>query len=306
MGELLIYLGMFVLSLAVLVFASDKFVENAERVGLSLGISNFVIGITIVAFGTSLPELAASTAAMLADESEIVINTVVGSNIANILLVLGIVAVVGKSIALNMRIMDSDVPLLLGSSFLLYFVCADGRITLLDALILLAALVIFLTNSLRASDEGETVEKVRASWQAYAMILAAGVLVYFSAEYTVKSITKISEIGGISSGVIAASLVSLGTSLPEIVVSVAAARRGNTGIALGNVIGSNAFNTFAVVSIPSFFGELLIAPEVIDFRLPFMVAMTLLLTVICISNRISRWEGAMLLLFYGYFLTQLV
>ena len=306
MGDLLLYGGMFVLSLAVLVFASDKFVENAERVGLSLGISSFVIGVTIVAFGTSLPELAASIAAVFAGESEIVINTVVGSNIANILLVLGIVAVVGKSIPLNMRIMDSDVPLLLASSLLLYFVCFDGKIGLSDALILLAALVIFLTNSLKSSDDGEEVERVSVSWKAYALILVAGILVYFSAEYTVTAITKLSEIGGISSGVIAASLVSLGTSLPEIVVSVAAARRGNTGIALGNVIGSNAFNTFAVVSIPSFFGELVIAPEVIDFRLPFMVGMTLLLTVICISNRISRWEGAMMLLFYGFFLTQLV
>lgn len=306
MGDLVLYLGMFVLSLAVLVFASDKFVENAERVGLSLGISSFVIGVTIVAFGTSLPELAASIAAVFAGESAIVINTVVGSNIANILLVLGIVAVVGKSIPLNMRIMDSDVPLLLASAFLLYFICSDGDISTLDAIILLIALVVFLTNSLKASDDGEEVEKVSAGWKAYAFIVGAGILVYFSAEYTVESITKLSEIGGISSGVIAASLVSLGTSLPEIVVSVAAARRGNTGIALGNVIGSNAFNTFAVVAIPSLLGELVIDPAVIDFRLPFMVAMTLLLTVICISNRVSRWEGAMLLLFYGYFLTQLV
>ena len=309
MSDVVLYLLLFVISLAVLVKASDWFVEAAERIGLSFGISPFVVGVTIVAFGTSLPELAASVASVLRGESAIVINTVVGSNIANILLVMGLVAAFTKRVNLNLRVVDLEIPLLLSAAFLLWFVLRDQTVSIAEALLLLVGLVVFLLNSFRSEEEAadpdaEPAPQARA--KDYGLLVLGGVLVYFGADYTVRAIQALSGMAGISPGLIAVTLVAFGTSLPEIVVSIAAARKGNTGMVVGNVIGSNIFNTYAVVGIPALLGPLEVSSDMLAFRLPFMVAITLLFAFICVSNRIGRWEGLMLLLFYAYFVIDLV
>ena len=309
MSDVVLYLLLFVVSLAVLVKASDWFVEAAERIGLSFGISPFVVGVTIVAFGTSLPELAASVASVLRGESAIVINTVVGSNIANILLVMGLVAAFTKRVNLNLRVVDLEIPLLLSAAFLLWFVLRDQTVSVAEALLLLVGLVVFLLNSFRSEEEAadpnaEPAPRARA--RDYGLLVLGGVLVYFGADYTVRAIQALSGMAGISPGLIAVTLVAFGTSLPEIVVSIAAARKGNTGMVVGNVIGSNIFNTYAVVGIPALLGPLEVSADMLAFRLPFMVAITLLFAFICVSNRIGRWEGLMLLLFYAYFVVDLV
>ena len=309
MSDVVLYLLLFVVSLAVLVKASDWFVEAAERIGLSFGISPFVVGVTIVAFGTSLPELAASVASVLRGESAIVINTVVGSNIANILLVMGLVAAFTKRVNLNLRVVDLEIPLLLSAAFLLWFVLRDQTVSVAEALLLLVGLVVFLLNSFRSEEEAadpnaEPAPRARA--KDYGLLVLGGVLVYFGADYTVRAIQALSGMAGISPGLIAVTLVAFGTSLPEIVVSIAAARKGNTGMVVGNVIGSNIFNTYAVVGIPALLGPLEVSADMLAFRLPFMVAITLLFAFICVSNRIGRWEGLMLLLFYAYFVVDLV
>ena len=309
MTDVLLYLLLFVVSLAVLVKASDWFVEAAERIGLSFGISPFVVGVTIVAFGTSLPELAASVASVLRGESTIVINTVVGSNIANILLVMGLVAAFTKRVNLNLRVVDLEIPLLLSAAFLLWFVLRDGQITVPEALLLLVGLVVFLLNSFRSEEEAadpDVPAPERAAPKDYGLLVVGGILVYFGADYTVRAIQALSNMVGISPGLIAVTLVAFGTSLPEIVVSIAAARKNNTGMVVGNVIGSNIFNTYAVVGIPALLGPLDVSADMLAFRLPFMVAITLLFAFICVSNRIGRWEGLMLLLFYAYFVVDLV
>jgi cation:H+ antiporter len=147
--EIAMYIGLFILSLAALLRASDWFVSAAERIGLSLGISPFIIGVTIIAFGTSLPELAASIVAVFANESEIVIGNVVGSNITNILLVLGLVAIVAKKVELNDRVRDLDVPLLVGSSILMWFALNDQVLSFGEALLFLAGLTVFLSIALK-------------------------------------------------------------------------------------------------------------------------------------------------------------
>lgn len=309
MTDVLLYLLLFVVSLAVLVKASDWFVEAAERIGLSFGISPFVVGVTIVAFGTSLPELAASVASVLRGESAIVVNTVVGSNIANILLVMGLVAAFTKRVNLNLRVVDLEIPLLLSAAFLLWFVLRDQVVTVPEALLLLVGLLIFLLNSFRSEEEAadpDAPPPPRAHPKDYGLLLVGGVLVYFGADYTVRAIQALSGMAGISPGLIAVTLVAFGTSLPEIVVSISAARKGNTGMVVGNVIGSNIFNTYAVVGIPALLGPLEVSPDMLAFRLPFMVAITILFAFICVSNRIGRWEGLMLLLFYAYFVIDLV
>ena len=298
------HLGIFAVSLCVLLQASDFFVEAAERIGLAAGIPPFIIGVTIVALGTSLPELASSIEAVLIGDSKIVIGNVAGSNIANIGLVLGIVAVVGKQVKVKDGIMNIDIPILVSSAFLLWFVAYDQVVTVFEAITLLGALAVFLFYSLN-SNEGEETEKTKINAKDIGILILAGIAIKFSAEYTIKSIIELSKLLEIGSEVIAASVVALGTSLPEVFVSLAAIRKGKTDIAVGNILGSNIFNTYAVMGIPALIGTLVISDNVIHFVLPFMMTMTILFAVMCISKKISRWEGLMLLIFYGLFMVEL-
>ncbi|WP_235297207.1 calcium/sodium antiporter [Portibacter marinus] len=298
--DLLVNILIFVVSLAALLKASDFFVEAAERIGLSIGISPFIIGVTIVAFGTSLPELATSMAAVFAGSSEIVIGNVIGSNITNILLVLGLTAIVAKKIVMDFDIMDIEMPLLLASAFFLYFVLADNQVTVMESILFLVALVVFLLNSF--GQRVDDVEKPKFQIKDLIILLISGVVVYFGAYYTIFAIERISLQLGVNRDFIALSVLALGTSLPEVVVSIAAARKGKPGIAVGNVLGSNIFNTYAVVGIPSLIGDLVIPESTNDFSLPFMMAITIMFAVGCISKKLSRWEGVMLVIFYVYFI----
>lgn len=300
--DVLLYLGLFAVSLTVLLKASDWFIESAEEIGLSLGASPFIIGVTIVAFGTSLPELAAGVASVLSNESEIVVNTVVGSNIANIALVLGLVPIVARKITLEYNIWHIDMPYLWGSAFLFGFVLLDGQVLLYESILLLIGIVVFLYYSFRGQGDGNQEDKKKASVRSYIMLVVGGVLVWLAADYTITAIKELSAIAGIPPGVIALTMVAVGTSLPEIIVSLSAARKGKPSIAVGNVLGSNIFNTFVVMSIPSFFGELEIPDMVLQFSLPLMICLTMLFGIMSNNRRITAWEGAILLLFYVYFL----
>ena len=135
--------------------------------------------------------------------------------------------------------------------------------------------------------------------------MVSAIFIKFGADYTVVGIKGLSVVLGIGSDVIAQSLVALGTSLPEVFVSFAAAKKGQTDMAIGNVLGSNIFNTYAVTAIPAFIGPLVIPPAVLTFSLPFMIALTIILGLICITKTISRWEGLMLMLLYFFFLVKL-
>ena len=300
-GEILVDILILIVSLAVLIKGSDWFIDSAEKIGLSFGISPFIIGVSIVAFGTSLPELASCIASVVGGESEIVTGVVIGSNITNILLVLGLVASYGRVIKMDYDIMDVDMPLLVGSAFLLWFTLQDGILSLFEACLFLVGLLIFLINSFTSAEKIDNLE-VRSTWRDYALLILGGVFVTYGADFTVRSITDLAHSFNVGSEIVAQTVLAFGTSLPEIVVSIAAARKGKPGIAVGNVLGSNIFNTFAVMAIPSFFGTLVIPPEAISFAIPFMIVATLLFAFISIGGRITRWEGLMLILFYLYFL----
>ncbi len=304
MEIVLLYLGLFIVSLLVLLKASDWFIDSAEAIGLSLGVSPFLIGVTIIAFGTSLPELATGVASVLGGESEIVVSTVVGSNIANIALVLGLVAVLVGKIDLEYNIWHIDMPYLWGSAFLFWLAIHDGQFHLFEGILFIIGIVTFLSYSF--DNGGEKFEKVETGWTSYLMLIIGGIFVWLGAEYTIVAIKKLSAIGGISSDIIAMSAVALGTSLPEVIVSINAARKGKTSIAVGNVLGSNIFNTYVVVSIPSFFGELKIPDDITVYYVPLMIAMTILFGIMSNNKKITKWEGSVLLLFYGHFTFQLI
>ncbi len=277
----------------------------AEKIGYSMGVSPFIIGVTIVAFGTSLPELATSIVAVLNGSSEIVVGNVVGSNITNILLVLGITTMVVGKLKIERDIMKDDIPLLFGSSLLLWFALRDYHLSLIEALIFISGMIGFLVFSIKGQTEPKT-EKVKTGILTYVILIIAGAAIYFAATFTVDAIKELATGLGINASFVSLSLLAFGTSLPEIVVSVAAARRGQHALAIGNIIGSNLFNTYAVMAIPSFFGELVIPESIMNFSLPFMVAMSILFWIVTYAREISFWKAGMLLSFYIFFLAELI
>lgn len=304
--DILIQVGIFVASIVALLWASDRFVDAAERIGLSFGISPFIIGVTIVAFGTSLPELATSIAAVLGRESEIVIGNVVGSNITNIALVLGLSAAFVKGLDLETNLWYTDIPFFWGSAFLLWFFVMDGDLSIFEAIIFLAGIVLFLTYSLQDDGQPKPDDLPKATWKDYLLLVVGAALVSVSATYVISSISNISAALDIAPKLIALTAVALGTSLPEVAVSLNAAKKGKASIAVGNAIGSNVFNTFVVMAIPRFFGPLSIPADILTIYLPLMLAMTILVGVMSNNRHFSRTEGLLLLLFYAWYFGQII
>jgi cation:H+ antiporter len=302
---LLIFLLIFFASITILLIASDKFVDSAEKVGLAMGIPSFIIGVTIVAFGTSLPELATSIASVFSGSSEIVIGNAVGSNITNILLVLGAAAVYGKGIKIDYDVMNTDIPMLFGSAFLLYFALQDFTLSTMECLVFLAALAVFLLNSFKGTND-ESIVKTKTAPKDWLILLLGSIAIFLSAKYTIYAMEGIATMMEIPVHIISITIVALGTSLPEVIVSITAAKKGNHGMAVGNVLGSNIFNTYAVMAIPGLMGDLTIPEDTMVFSVPFMIAVTVLFGIICLSKRISRWEGYMLLIFYVFFIGYLL
>lgn len=303
--DIALNLVLFVVSLTVLLKAADWFINAAERIGLSFGVAPFIIGVTIVSFGTSLPELATSIAAIFAGTSEIVVGNVVGSNITNIALVVGVIAVVARRIDIDNDIMNIDMPKLLASAAFLWFILIDNTVTMVEAVISLAGILIFIIYSVNADRLLTKGKRPIVAWWDYLILIAGGTLIYFSAQFTIGFATEFAEQVGLPMKVVGLLMIALGTSLPELIVSLQAIRKGKTGIAVGNVLGSNIFNSFLVIGVPRFFGDLIIPESIHEFSLPFMGMLTLLFAFMCITRKISRWEGYMLILFYIYFITQL-
>lgn len=291
------------IGLTVLVKASDFFTGAAETVGLKLGFSPFVVGATIVAIGTSLPELIASIIAVLDGASEIVAGNVVGSNIANLFVILGLAAIIDGHVRIKQRIAIVDLPFLLGSTLLLSLLLWNGHINRLDALLLLAALGVYMHYVLTTQDQRvEDSESREASLiKPILILIGSGFLIFVGAKATIDSVVATAGIMSIGSEVIAASAVAFGTSLPEVSVTIAAVRRGQAEMAVGNVLGSNVFNSLAVTGISALVGPLVVPASLIAFAVPVMLAATILVYFIIMQQEITRWEGWLLLLFYIYF-----
>ncbi|MBR9692426.1 calcium/sodium antiporter [Candidatus Woesearchaeota archaeon] len=303
MVPLVAWILIFIISLAVLVKGSDWFTEAAEKLSHKLGISPFIIGVTVVSVGTSLPELASSIAAVLAGKSEIVIGNVLGSNIANILLVLGLGAVIAGKISTKWELRQVDFPVLFAATFLLVLMCLDGAFTLFEALFMLAGYAIYL-NYLHNKNK-KKVKKQKVTGPIWIPLLAGGVLIYVGARFTVESVIGIASATGIPNDIIAVSAVALGTSLPELFVTVTAALKGKHDLALGNILGSNIFNLFAVMGITGLFGTLLI-PSTMLWSLAMLVIATFMLYFVTSKDKtVTRWEGWLLLLLYAFFVVRL-
>jgi len=311
----LIWIIIFIVSMYVLIKSADYFTNAAEKIGISFGIAPFIVGVTIVSVGTSLPELVTSILAVIKGSSEIVVGNVIGSNIANIFLVLAIVAIISKKIRITHAILSIDLPLLVGSGFLLAITIWDGVFTLPEAIFCLVGFLIYILYAVNVEkyhthEEIKQVidEKVgtrKLDWKLFAILIVSSFFIYVGAKYIVESVINLSQLFNIGTEIIAVSAVALGTSLPEVAVSVLAAKKGNAEMAIGNILGSNIFNSLAVMGISAFFGTLIIPQNMLSFSLPMMLLATLLYFFIIQDKEITRWEGLFLLLFYVLFIGKL-
>lgn len=311
---------MFVLGLVVLVVGADVMVRGASRLAVSFGVSPLVVGLTVVAFGTSAPEMAVSVGSALAGSPDLAIGNVVGSNIANVLLILGISALI-TPLLVDEQIIRQEIPIMIGASALLVVMALDGNIGLLESIVLFALVIaytVFLViQSRRASkavqDEFETgipTSTWDSHWAVQIGLIAAGLaMLVVGADWLVDAAVAFARAFGVSDLVIGLTVVAVGTSMPEIATSIVAAMRGQRDIAVGNVVGSNVFNILAVLGaagIASGAG-LPVSEAARNFDLWVMLAVAFACLPIMITGReIARWEGVVFLAYYAAYTAWLV
>lgn len=308
MIDLAIWAGVLLLALFALVRGADIFMLAAEALGLAYGLSPFIIGVTIVAMGTSFPELMSGIAAVWSGASEIASATAIGSNITNILLVLGTAALIGRGLRVDYELVRVDLPFLFGSALLLTLFASDGAIGRWEALLSLVALGVYLAYAAGEPDRPQTTVSAAAAefegpesglgarvWLS--LLLGAG-LVQAGAIFTVDAVIRLSELVGFGNEILAASVIAGATSLPELSVTVRAARAGKPEIAVGNVIGSNIFNALGVVGASALFGSVAVPAAMLSFGLPSMLAATVLCFFVLQEREMTRWDGWLLLILY--------
>lgn len=293
-----------VVGLAGLFIGGEMFVQAASRLARSLGISTLVVGLTIVAIGTSMPELIVSVGAALRGSSDVALGNVIGSNVANIGLIIGLSAVLAPFIV-QVRMVRREIPLLIGITLFAYVLLFDGTLSRLDGLLLMvggAAYLIWMLVSAReveTGDDPKDSEVVDIKRGAEALRLMVGlVLLLIGANLTVEGALTLARAIGISELVIGITVVAIGTSLPELVTSITAARRKESDIALGNVVGSNIANLLIILGITSFIQPIAVPTSVINFDALIMIGFTLVLVPFVFNRRIGRIEGALFVTAY--------
>jgi cation:H+ antiporter len=311
----------FIAGLISLVVGAELLVRGASRLALSLGISPLVVGLTIVAFGTSAPEIAVSVNAALEGRTDIAIGNVVGSNIFNVLFILGLSALI-TPLVVNAQIIRQEVPIMLGASLLLLAFGLDGRIGRVDAIILFALLVVYTVflviqsrRETRATkDEYQAELDSKSQWDAHwavqlALIGVGLVFLVLGSNWLVEAATSFAKAMGVSDLVIALTIVAAGTSMPEVATSIMAAVRKQRDIAVGNVIGSNTFNILGCLGLSGMVAPdgLGMAPALMAFDIWVMLAVALACIPVFMTGReIARWEGAVFLGYYAAYTTYLI
>lgn len=294
-----------VAGLALLVVGAEVLVRGAARLAAAAGISSLVIGLTVVAYGTSAPEMSVSLLATLGGQPDIAIGNVVGSNIFNVLVILGLSAVAAP-LTVSRQLVRLDVPVMIGVSLLVCLMAANGVIGRGEGLVLLAASVGYTLMLLRVGRtepvEAETTPSGgRTTLVSIALVAVGLALLVLGSRWLVSSATAIARDFGISELVIGLTIVAAGTSLPELATSVLATIRGERDIAVGNAVGSNIFNIVAILGVSAVVGGgIPISEAVLRFDLPVMTAVAVAcLPVFFTGWTIARWEGAVFLGYYA-------
>jgi cation:H+ antiporter len=308
----------FIAGLVLLVLGAEALVRGASKLASSLGVPPLIVGLTVVAYGTSTPEVAVSLQAALAGQADIAIGNVVGSNIFNVLFILGLSAMIAPLIV-SRQLVWMDVPIMIGVSVLLFLMALDGRVSRLEGGVLalgIAGYTVFLIRQARrdkaaaqaaaedaAGGSGrEAPVSAARMWVVNLAYIAAGLgLLVLGARWFVDSSVAIARVMGVSELVIALTIVAAGTSMPEVATSIIASIRGERDIAVGNVVGSNIYNILAVLGLAALISPsgVAVAPAALDFDIPVMLAVAVAaLPIFFTGHLIARWEGW---LFFGYY-----
>ncbi len=297
------------LGVALLYWGGEALVHGSVSLARLLGLSPLVIGLTVVSFGTSSPELASTLAATLRGSPDVAFGNVVGSNIANIGLILGLSTVVWP-IATTPRFLRREIPFMLASSALLVPMVANGVVSRAEGMVLIALLVLFLVYLLRVSPEADTVEefddeygaKRGSTLKSLALVAVGLIFLVLGARALVTGGVNLARAIGVSERVIGLTMVALGTSLPELASSVAAARKRETGILLGNLIGSNVFNVLCILGATVLVRPVAVDPAAVRLDLFVMLGLSVLVwPFLATGLKLDRWEGLVLLALYaGY------
>ncbi len=315
---------MFIGGLIGLIVGAELLVRGASKLALSFGISPLVVGLTIVAFGTSSPELAVSVGAVLDGRTDIAIGNVVGSNIFNVLFILGISAMIAP-LLVNIQLIRQEVPIMIGASLLLLALGLDGSLSMLDGGFLFALLVaytVFLVVQSRretqtAKDEyaDEIKPALAGAWDSklpvQLLLIGAGLTaLVIGSDYLVQASVTFAKAMGVSDLVIGLTIVAAGTSMPEVATSITAAIKGERDIAVGNVVGSNTFNILGCLGLSGLVSGdlgLAMAPSLLAFDIWVMLAVALAcLPVFMTGREIARWEGAVFLGYYAAYVAYLI
>jgi cation:H+ antiporter len=310
-----------VLGLVLLTAGAELLVRGAAGGARRLGASSLLVGLTVVAYGTSAPELAVSVEAAWSSAADIAVGNVVGSNLFNVLVILGLAAVIAP-LPVAGALLRIDVPIMIGGGLLIVLAALDGTIGRIEGLLLATGCVVYTiflvtlamreraaSQSAPADAGGASDEVSHSPWLALAGFTVAGFAgLVFGAHWLVEGASAVARSLGASELVIGLTLVAAGTSMPELATSIVAALRGERDIAVGNVVGSNIFNSFAVLGSAGLVSGtgVAVAPAVLTFDLPFMCAISLAcLPIFFTSRRIDRLEGALFLAYYVAYTTYL-
>jgi cation:H+ antiporter len=318
------YFGLFVLGVFLLVKSSDLFVVSASRLAKILGVSELVIGLTIVAIGTSLPEFASSVFASLHGNSGLVIGNIIGSNIANLALILGVSAIF-HSLRIEKRLFERECYVLIGVTFLFYIMMLDSLVSFADSLLLIFLFVVYMIFMFRFKGQfrelfkvnlyiehllsfrkfvhlmKENFKKILIGETLVLVISLAGLI--FGANFLVDSSLRIAEIFGLTQTLIGLSLVALGTSLPELAVALVSLHKGFHNMLIGNVVGSNILNLLFVGGFASLVNSLVVSDFTLFVLGPFLITVSAIFLLFAWSDlQIKRAEGVVLVLLYFLFL----
>jgi len=294
--------------LLFLFLGGESLCKGAESLAIHLNINPLVIGLTIVAIATSLPELVTSMYAAVANSPDIAIGNIVGSNLVNITLILGVAAIISP-IKIHLRIIKKEMPILMGVSLLFFIFCFSETIPRWQGFILLILFLGYMVFVIRAAKvESSALKKTfevnvktekRSLLISWVYIIGGAVLLHFGAEFLVKSSIEIAYRLGISETLIGLTIVAIGTSLPELAASIAAARRGQSDICAGNIIGSNLFNMMLIGGSVSSIFTLKVDPELLKIELPAMIVFTAIIWYFFTSEKkVTRLEGFTLVVLY--------
>jgi len=298
----------FIVSMGVLIWGADILIYQSEKIALKFSIPEFIIGATLIALGTSLPEMAASVAASYNGRAEIAVANVIGSNILNITLVLATVFLIAKNINPNRDFFAKDSTWALVPVLIFVLMIIDGIISKFDAILLLllmGAYLMFLFQDAKnmPEDEIKALDDKKFTWSKTIPILFIGIgLVIIGAHFTVESASSIAKSFGISEWVIGILMISLGTSLPELTVSVTAAIKGKVDMAIGNIIGSNMANTTVVLGAAALVNPLSVDASAYLFDIATMFVATLILVFITANKLYNKSAGISLIIILGLFL----